>query len=172
MKSTKTWQLFTGIMVLCNIGLLVTLWLKPCLPPHDKQFETPRDIFKKELGFSGGQLENYDKLVKTHREAMDGFRKAGKEQREMFFGMVGKNANPDSVANTIALNQKQIELATFKHFEQVRELCSDEQKKKFDNILIDVLNKMKPQGRPGPPPPGRQDGPPPINEGPNPPQQQ
>ena len=57
------------------------------------------------------------------------------------------------MASAIADNQKQIELVTFHHFEDVRKLCNTEQKKHFDDIIENVLHRLK--DRPNQPPPPR-----------------
>ena len=58
-----------------------------------------------------------------------------------------KNANKteqqlNSLMTAIGDNQKQTEYVTYRHFRQVRELCNDEQKKVFDDIIQEVMKKM------------------------------
>jgi hypothetical protein len=73
--------------------------------------------------------------------------------------------------------ETQLDLLTFKHFQQIRNLCTPTQKAKFDTIIKTVVKMMGPsQQRPqGPPPRGMQqgerpNGPPQLDgEGPPPP---
>ena len=59
-------------------------------------------------------------------------------------------ATSDSLINEIAENRKQIEHATYHHLAQLRKICTPEQQKIFDNIIINLFRRG-PDG----PPPGR-----------------
>jgi hypothetical protein len=69
-----------------------------------------------------------------------------------------KTAHPDkvkadSIASLIAAQRTVIEKATFDHFEQLRNLCNDDQKELFDNTIDEIARRMAPpHGRPGAPP--------------------
>jgi hypothetical protein len=88
-------------------------------------------------------------------------------RRQLFDNIKNKNTNnADSLTQLIANNQKQIELVTYKHFSQVRDICTDAQKTEFDKIIGDVTRMMN-GPHPGPPPGDRQGPPPPGREGPD-----
>lgn len=166
-NSAKIWQWAVGLLVLCNVGLLLTIWLKPHHggPPHR---ESPRDFVVRSLGFSKEQEQKYDALVTSHQQAMRGLRDKANEYREALFSGFDKQGAADSLSRLIGDNQKEIEKVTYDHFAQVRALCTESQKKEFDHIIGDVTKRMN--GGPHPPhghgPPGH-DGPPP-GEGPPP----
>jgi hypothetical protein len=178
------WKWAVGLLALCNIALIITIWLKPCQQPGPPR-ETPRDFVIRNLKFTDEQVKSYDGLIKEHRAAMDRLRRAAMEYREQLFSNIKNNRqgfHPDSLSAAIANTQKEIELVTYRHFAQVRELCTDPQKAEFDKIIGDVIKKMNGGGRPGgppprgdrqgPPPPPDRDGPPPPgpgNDGPPPP---
>jgi len=173
----KIWQWAVLLLVLCNMALLLTIWLKPHAggPPRG---ESPRDFVVRSLKFSDAQTRQYDVLVKEHQEAMRKLRREAAEYRQALFTNLGKDngggINADSIANLIAHNQEQVEMVTYRHFGQVRDLCTEEQKKEFDNIIGDVLKRMNGGPHGGPPPPrdgqDHPDGPPPGDRpGPPPP---
>ena len=58
----------------------------------------------------------------------------------------------ESISAEIGNDQKEIELVTFRHFQKVRELCDENQKKKFDEVIKEVINMM---GQNKPPPPNK-----------------
>ena len=162
-KSIRIWQLLTGLLVLCNIGLLATLWLKqgfgvgtgigmrpPNAPPTNGV--GPINFVIEKIGFSNEQVTKYDLLITEHKTAMNKYKKEGKELREQLYSLLKtENKNEqliDSIATQIANNQKQIELYTYHHFAAVRNLCNPTQKTEFDNVLLDVLKNMN---RPAPP---------------------
>ena len=166
-KSTRIWQWAVLLLVLCNIGLIVTIWLKPStqwLPAR----ETPRDFVIRNLKFDAQQVQKYDVLVTAHHEAMKRLGADAVSYRNALFTNLkyagNGGLNTDSLAQLIANNQKQVELVTYNHFAAVRALCTEPQKAIFDNIITDVIKKMNGGPHKGPPP---GDGPPP-GEGPPP----
>jgi len=175
-NALRIWQWSVILLVLCNIGLILTIWLKPHRGSHPGQ--AARDFVITSLKFSDDQVKSYDLLIKDHRHAMDDLQKQGMAFRQQLFsGLKGGNSNnasADSLAQLIANNQKQIELVTYHHFEAVRKLCTDTQKTQFDNIIEEVTRKMNGPGHGGPPPDRRgNDGPPPTGaQGPPPPDAQ
>jgi protein CpxP len=169
-KVIKLWRWTVLLLVLCNIGLMLTIWLKPVAGNNHPRPETPRDYIVRMLKFSEEQTRQYDVFVREHQHAMRQLRHEAMEYREQLFDNMkndGKaGANADSLIQLIAGNQKQIETVTYKHFVQVRALCTDAQKTEFDNIIGDVMKKMSGGPHGGPPPPD--DGPPPPDGPPHP----
>lgn len=146
-----------GILAILNIVLLLNTWRKPHLPPphHQTTMEGgPKNRIIASLKFTPDQVDLYSNLVDAHRKAMHELRDKGKEIRSQYFDLL-KQEQPDQkivddLAITIANNQKEIEQVTFNHFKDVRKICSAEQKKKFDEIIGDILKEMS---RPAGPPP-------------------
>jgi hypothetical protein len=182
-KQLRIWQWATVLLLLCNIVLIGVVWYT--LPRGGGN--APRDRVIAEVGLKADQVSHYEELIKDHRREMQRLRKAGRLFRDSLFAQLGKPAVlPDTLIARIGQNQQQIELVTYRHFEQVRALCDDGQKEKFDQIIGDVLRMMNP-GKPhrpdgpgngdehgrnphdrgdspeGPPPPDDRQGPP--NEG-------
>ncbi len=164
-KGLRIWQIAVLLLVLCNIGIIVTIWLKPHPdgpPPHG---ESPRDYVIRNLKFTDAQAKSYDVLIKDHQQAMRQLRHQGGEYRQALFAHLKdeyqNNSFTDSLTLLIATNQKEIEIVTYNHFVHVKALCDDAQKKEFDNIIGDVMKKMggdpPPGDRHGPPPPGPRD---------------
>lgn len=159
------------LLLICNIGLVLTLWLKPPQQggPHR---EPPRNFVISNLGFSDEQVSKYDVLIEAHQDAMRRLRREAMTYRQTLFnGLKGNNntaVNADSLAQRIAVNQKEIEVVTYEHFRQVRMLCTADQMPKFDAIIGDVIKRMNGHGGP-PPRDGKHNGPPEERNGPPPP---
>jgi periplasmic protein CpxP/Spy len=170
-KVPAIWKWAVILLLLCNLGLILTMWLKPAMHngPHG---ETPRDYAIRNLKFNDEQAKKYDVLIKAHQEAMHRLRHEAMEYRQQLFTNLGNaqsGLNTDSLAQLIANNQKQIEVTTYDHFAQVRLICTDAQKTEFDKIIGDVIKKMNGPGGPPPhdgqgPPPDDRNGPPPPPE--------
>lgn len=157
----KFWKLAVVLLVVLNICLLISIWTKQEKP--DEMHRPPNgekaaDFLLEQLKFSQQQLTEFEKLKQAHRHSIDSLREISKEVHRLFFDHL-KIEKQDTVkvnelAHAIANNQTQIELVTFNHFKQVRNLCDDKQKATFDEIIQEVLRRM---ARPGPPPPKQKD---------------
>jgi Spy/CpxP family protein refolding chaperone len=163
MESSKFLKIVIVILLIINIATLGFIYLQR--PPHG--FPPPPidagQYIAHELNFTGEQEEQFNILREENKSVIEELRKASKDFHDHFFDLL-KTHPSDSLlvlqmADSIVLNQKQIELATFSHFQKVRALCTPEQQKKFDEIIKDALRMMAPHGRrPGMPPghtPGR-----------------
>ena len=153
----KIWKWSVVLLVLLNIILLTSIWLKKDKSQGPPNGAKAADFLIEQLQFSSQQLEAFTQLKEAHKHSIDSIRESGKETHKLFFDNL-KNETPDSgkvnaLARSISDSQMQIELTTFHHFEQVRRLCNEQQKIKFDKIIQEVLRKMAaPPNREGPPP--------------------
>jgi protein CpxP len=170
-KTPSIWKWSVALLVLCNVALILTIWLKPG-PVGRNGSNAPRDYVISHLKFSDDQVMQYDVLIKAHRRAMNSLKKESTHYRQLLFGslaMGGNNVNTDSLIRLIAKDQTQVELITYNHFKQVRSLCTPEQQQEFDLIILDVIKKMNGAMQGGPPPhPGDRQGPPEDGQGPPP----
>jgi Spy/CpxP family protein refolding chaperone len=154
---------------------MLTIWLKPTQQSSHPRGETPRDFVIRSLKFNNDQITKYDVVIKQHQQAMRQLRHEAMEYRQLLFSNLANEKhqviNADSLARLIANNQQQIEIVTYRHFAQVKALCTEQQTQEFDEIIGEVIKRMNPG--PHPPPgdrPGPPDGhgPPPGSEGPPP----
>jgi len=160
------------ILLLANIVTLVLLWTnknKPGgMPPQQEQ---AFQFVTEQLQLTQQQQDAYKKLRDDHRAAQRLIQDSIHDAKDAFFALLQQPNVPDTVLNAAAKKcsalDEQADLLTFRHFQQVRAICTAEQQKKFDTIIKDVLRRMA-SGRPqGPPPNGRGPGdnmpPPPQN---------
>jgi len=169
----KTWKWFTLTLAILNLAICIGILFRPQKTILFRG-ERPDEFIISKLHFSDEQVKAFEKLRDRHHDSIIIIQEEGRKIRTALFENL-KHANKtevqaDSLMAAIGDNQKQIEFVTYRHFRQVRELCNDEQKKVFDDIIQEVLRKMAgPPPRPGGPPPGHEgpDGPPPPgNNGP------
>jgi protein CpxP len=114
-----------------------------------------RDAFseymKKELNFSEEQAEKFKQLTSEHFEKMRPILQDIRQAKDSFFSLMRLPEMPsDSLlmasAEKIAAKQKYQELQSFRHFRQVRALCNDEQKLKFDTLIKKMINRSFSRG--------------------------
>jgi hypothetical protein len=148
------------VLAVLNIVLMLFMWMGPRgrhrgLPPHRGE-GGPKEMIIHELGFNETQIKKYEELVEQHRSGMRNFDKKGREIRENYFKLMTSDSldykAKENFETAIAENQKSIEAFTFDHFRQVRVLCNEEQKKKFDKMIGEIMMHMR--GPHGPPPHG------------------
>ncbi len=104
-------------------------------------------FFEKELGLNEKQRKAYRDMRKSHFALSIKKRKEQQELREMMFNNLGNDSfNIDSVALLISKRQSEMEIGMFEHFKSVRELCTEEQKLKFDKTTRFIMKKMGDHG--------------------------
>lgn len=150
-KVIKYWKGFALILVALNILLLCILVIKPFTRPehpNDRpREEGPAKFIIEKLKFTPQQEVDFTKLKLQHQAAVRKLRNEGRLLRESFFEGLEKDSissDKDRIAQRIAENQKQLELVTYDHFEQVKKICSPEQKLIFNDIIGEVLQQMAP----------------------------
>ena len=158
------------VLLLLNSATLAFMWLhRPGPPPHmefqhdpnmtqGRNEPRPGEFLIHELNLNDSQLTDFIKLRDEHQSATIKIEQDIKNNKDEMFKMLG-SAQTDSsklnqITDNLAKDQKQIEMALYNHFSKVRSLCDDSQKKKFDNIIGDVMKMMggPPHGPQGPPP--------------------
>jgi protein CpxP len=154
----------TVLMLLCtNIILLAYIWIHPfrTLPDPPRQ-NSAAEFLTRELKLNAQQQEQFEQLRNEHHHKMLDLQEQGGSLHHQFFELLSKSP-ADSLAvkrlaDSMSANQEQIELLTFEHFKKVRTMCTEEQKKKFDEVIHEAMRMMAPRpphepppGMPGPP---------------------
>jgi Spy/CpxP family protein refolding chaperone len=171
------------LLLLANTATLVGYWAlrfrdhRASTQPHVQ----PSQYLIESLGMDKVQQEKYLALVKEHQDASHALRNEIRTSKEKLFQLLNKSETPDSLVEQAAgeagRSMQALDLLTFRHFREVRKICTPRQQETFDQVIHEMLEMMSPGGRPGPPgkpgtpppgrPPGREhgpmpDGPPPM----------
>lgn len=163
------------LLLILNLGILGLLWFdrsdkmpppvgmppgerKPPpggMPPSDRMTPDggPKEFLIRELNFSEKQKQDYGKLVEEHRADTKRIRDKVRIEKDSLRDLYSKPGTDTSaaviIATEIGKDQKEMELINFRHFQKVRDLCDDGQKKKFDEVIKEALRMM---GSSNPPP--------------------
>ena len=149
--SKKTLNIVLVALLLVNIATLTLLWMKP-----GKGHEKPKgERLVHKLSFDETQKESFFVLREGHGQAVQDLEHSNHEIRKQYSSLMESNdlVTLDSLTNLVGANVAQIESLNFRHFQDIRKLCRDDQIEKFDRMMEHMSN-----GRKGPPSPG---GPPP-----------
>lgn len=151
MENSKFLKVVIIILLLINLATLGFMWTRkgpPMGPPPHRDLV---EFLSRELNLSQEQREKFETLKNEHRASVQSLRENSRELHDAFFDMLSKNpvdkAQVEAMADSMVSQQKQIELSTFYHFQKVREICTPEQQKKFDEVINEALRMMAPGPR-------------------------
>lgn len=147
--------LYTFLLVLVIInGVLLYLIIDKKMSGGPSKGQT---FLTEQLKFSEDQKDKFFLLDREHRTKMKQMDEELGKLRKLLFNSFDNQKNfIDSITLRMGdvETDKQIELFSF--FKDVREICTKDQVKKFDEIIQEVLRKRGPKH-----PEGEHDGPPP-----------
>ena len=158
MNKTKFLTISIILLLALNaITLFIVFHMHLGQKKHDiHEGEGPANFIIEQLKLDDAQQKQFADLRHQHQ---DFARTAHEEERKLhdaYFNLL-KTDNPDkvkvdSIAALMASHQKELELFTFDHFQKLRAICRDDQKKLFDQTIDEIAKQVG-----GPPHP---DGPP------------
>jgi Spy/CpxP family protein refolding chaperone len=160
-KATRWLVGLVAVLVVANIALVATIWLKKDGAGKQLPFRgNARDYLVKSLSLNEAQVQAFDSSRQGHFERVKQYKDQLHSVKDRFFDLLS-DSRPDSTKERLklALQEKAGELQgkldaeTFNHFYQLRSTLNPSQKQKFDSTIQEVLRTMAPAG-PHPPRPG------------------
>jgi Spy/CpxP family protein refolding chaperone len=156
MEKTKLLTITVIGLLLLNFAILAFLLVsgprghkRPNERPEGRP--DPREIIIERLHFDINQQKEYDKIVQLHegqiKKLDENLRSA---KNELYTQLKYPQADvkiKDSLIAVINANQKQIEETHFKHFEDIKKLCHQDQLEDF-NALTEELSRIFAQNKP------------------------
>ncbi len=166
LKNNRWLSIATLILLVANIVTLTLLWTNKKNDATDKK-DPPAPVFEfltKELQLNEQQQAAYKLLRDKHQADQKKFRDSIRKAKDALFSLLKQPNVADSLLQEYSRRatafDQQLDIITFKHFQEVRALCNTEQQKKFDTIIQDVLRRMAgPRRGRRPPPGGKREGP-------------
>jgi periplasmic protein CpxP/Spy len=151
-KFRNLWFAIISLFVL-NIGTLGWIFFK------NQGHEPPIGpvIIEEALKFDSKQLSDFKPLMKKHFETVIPLRMGIKKDKDLLFDWLKSGSRDTSEFNNLlaSFSVKVIENErnTLLHFKEIRDLCKPEQKKVFDEVLIEKFKKQGGKDRQDLPPP-------------------
>jgi len=162
--------LLVVLLLVANLVSLAVFWLGKEKPLPGGDGGDAAAFIIKELQLDAKQQKTFLQLRTQHHQQVVDLQEQTRQAKDAFFNLLNKDAVPDSEVQAaeaaIMQKQEQIDLVTFAHFKQLRAICTEAQKKKFELILREAIHVQSPKGLPaqpsGPPPPNGNTGQPPL----------
>lgn len=147
MKKTYYWVV--GVLIALNLALLLVVWQgHKHLPPPHKGGMAAKQFLIEELSLSSEQQLDYEKLIRVHQEQLHEIREQTHELKKQLFGNMSAidSLEENRLERAIADLQIQQDKITLAHFRTVRNtVCTPAQQKKFDQLLLALVERI---GRP------------------------
>jgi periplasmic protein CpxP/Spy len=150
-KFRNLWFAIISLFVL-NMGTLGWIFFK------NQGHEPPIGpvIIEEALNFDSKQREEFKPLMRKHFEAVIPLRKAIQKDKDSLFDWLKSGGSDSIVFNkylaSLSLTVIENEKNTFLHFKEIRDLCTPEQKKVFDEVLIEKFKHHNDKKEPPLPP--------------------
>ena len=144
----KVLMLIISVLLISNLALVAFMIFgrKHGGKSQKSRGEAFSNYFKKELNFSEEQSAKFQEMMTGHFEKLKPIMGEVRKAKDSMFSLMRQLAMPaDSIlqkaAENIAQKQKLQELQSFNHFRQVRDLCNEEQRSKFDSLISKMINR-------------------------------
>ena len=142
--TNKTLVAIIVILLLTNLGLLYFFLQKKEVVAPKKGGFTER--LKKDVGFTSEQIATFEPRKKAFWQNMrvrfDDIKKA----KQDFFFQIYDSTTTDSMlvkkAEKIGELQKEMDLYVFRHFKDIRNICTPDQQPKFDSLMPAIVKRM------------------------------
>ena len=152
----KTRLLFWSVAILAvlNVSLLATIWFvqqpgegRGTEISNSDQVQTEQ-FLNRELNLTGYQAMQLREMRREHRlRHMQLMRDQNQLRRNVYLQLSQNGtAEADSLHKLIGLNQEEISRNTFRHFREIRNILTDEQRERFDRVMRRSSDRMNPMG--------------------------
>lgn len=150
-----TWLVAT--LLVANAVTILFFWINRPQRMQDPK-ESPREFLVRALELDSSQLDAFQALIKKHQASARPLKKEIRTAKENLFQLLKQPVIPNlekmKAVQAITDKTKALELLNLEHFQQLRALCNEKQKKKFDGLLDQMAGLMAESRAPKGPPPG------------------
>jgi Spy/CpxP family protein refolding chaperone len=150
MEAVRFFKIAIVVLLLVNVATLSFMWMNQPTNREDHprrgEGRGPGEFLIHELQLNDEQQEQYEVMRSHHHETvMEIRRKAGGYRRRINDQL--KVAVADSLlirqlSDSIGYCQRDAELITFYHFQDLRRICTPKQQQKFDQVIQEAIQML------------------------------
>ncbi|WP_299364309.1 Spy/CpxP family protein refolding chaperone [Winogradskyella sp.] len=166
MKKQLPLYILLVFLIVVN-GFFLFKYLGEAKENKSKGPKSPDSFITNRLNFNNAQLKQFNALERTHREKMMTLSEQIRATKDALFDKISEpnadNSVIDSITSVIGEYEKKKDLEVFKHFRAIYNICDNNQKEAFEDLVKDALHKGPPTRGRRPPrgKVGKEHGPPP-----------
>lgn len=142
MNKNRFYILIIVGLIISNLALI--FFMKSPLRGRGEMHDGPKSLIIKKLDFNDAQKEEYLELVENHFSTVKELHNDVRENRQKLYKLLNHKNDDlkrDSLLNEISNKIVEIERFHYKHFEDIKNICTEQQLSKFEN-LTEELGKM------------------------------
>lgn len=148
MSKIKFLYIIIVLLVATNAGVLLNMYLHK--PPHPHKPGGPKKIIIEKLGFDQKQEAAYEVIIKQHRSSVKAIENKIRKNKDALFTLLKTDdtSKKDSIITNLGGLQMEIESTHYKHFEDIKEICNEDQLDKFNELTNELGRLFAPPGIP------------------------
>ena len=151
MEKTKLLTIAVIGLLLLNLSTLGFLFFngsKDHRTPHEGRPE-PKTIIIDKLHFDAQQQKDYAKLIQWHRGEITTLDENIRQTKNELYALLNQDQvnkkTKDSLITLLNSYQKQVEVTHFKHFEDIKKLCRQDQMRDFRELTNELSRIFAPK---------------------------
>ena len=149
MKKETLLTIAVVALLLLNFGTLGYLFSRrPPHTPEEGNRQLDRQIVET-LHLNTAQQQQFEKLKKAHHEQMIASRRDYRDALGNYFALLKNDsvapAQYDASLVVLSNIQKERAAVTFRHFSDLKNLCTPEQRQNFDTLLPELMQVILPE---------------------------
>lgn len=138
MNKVKLLSIVSVFLIIANI---ILIWFILSQPRPQLKPTGPKKAVIEKLHFDENQVKEYEKLISWHKLEIKKSEQKMLELKQSLYTTLtgeGKTAIKDTILLDIGKLQNTIEGIHYKHFQDIKNLCRQDQKKYFDLLTSEI----------------------------------
>lgn len=158
-KNRTPW-IIVGLLAAMNLGLLAFIWANSSQEQGPNLRTGGKQILIERLEMDEAQQVKFEAEYDRHQGQVQGLQVELRRKKDELFAFE-KELDVEKLAKEIGALHAELDVTTYRHFENVRSFLRPDQKEEFQKVFQEIFGPKArgkhgpPPGRGGPPPPRR-----------------
>lgn len=149
----KSLLIIVALLLITNMAMLIYFLNKPGAEKESpRKSRSEMGIFlKNQVGFSDDQMKEFEKRKQLQRDSAGKYFKDLNDTKMAFYSQLNQadadSSRLDTLSMAIGRKQAHIDRMYFRHFRDIRSLCTPQQQKIYDSLFPGVIRNMIDRGK-------------------------